>query len=135
RAANTDASAPPYALPVATQAPDTSITANPPSYSNSTSPSFSLSFPARRSSDLSLTFECSLDGAAFAGCTSPQAYSSLTGGNHTIAVRHTSQLHNPNASAAHHARTVDTQAPDTSITANPPAYSNSTAASFSFTGT
>ena len=32
-------------------------------------------------------FECSLDGAAFASCTNPQAFSELAYGQHTFAVR------------------------------------------------
>jgi hypothetical protein len=60
--------------------PQTTLTAQP---SDGTSTSASFSFTADEPS----TFECSLDSAAFASCTSPKAYSGLTVGGHVFSVR------------------------------------------------
>jgi hypothetical protein len=105
-----------------------SITANPVNPTNSQSASFSFTGEA------GATFQCQLDGSAFAACTSPQAYGSLSAGSHTFNVRQTDTAGNtgPNASFTW---TIDLTAPAApSITANPPGLSSSTTASFSFTG-
>jgi Bacterial Ig-like domain/Chitobiase/beta-hexosaminidase C-terminal domain len=104
------------------------ITAKPPNPSNATAPSFSFTGEA------GATFQCQLDGGAFSACTSPKAYSGLAAGSHTFNVRQTDTAGNtgPNAS---YTWTIDTTPPAApSISANPPALSNSTSASFSFTG-
>jgi hypothetical protein len=66
---------------VDTTAPDTSLDSSP---TNPSSPDVSFAFS---STEAGSTFECSLDGAAFSACTSPQAYSGLTSGSHTFDVR------------------------------------------------
>ena len=104
------------------------LTSTPANPTNSTAPSFSFTGEA------GTTFQCSLDGAAFAGCTSPKAYSGLAAGSHTFQVRQTDAAGNTGP-AASYTWTIDTTAPTApSITSNPPALSNSTSASFSFTG-
>ena len=65
--------------------PDTTITAAPAAVTNSHRRA-SFSFTASNAG-VTNTFECALDGAAFAACTSPRSYSSLTGGSHTFQVR------------------------------------------------
>ena len=128
-AGNTDASPASYAWTVDTTAPDTTITAQPPNPSNETSASFSFT------STEAGTFQCSLDGAAFAGCTSPQDYTGLADGAHTFAVRATDAAGNTDASPAGYAWTVDTAAPATSITSNPLDPTSDPAASFGFSST
>ncbi|GAB4191454.1 MAG: hypothetical protein OHK0022_05180 [Roseiflexaceae bacterium] len=118
---------------VDTQAPDTTITANPPLATSSTNASFSFTGSDGSGSGVA-SFECSLDGGAFVACTSPQNYTGLTEGNHTFAVRAIDNANNVDASPATYAWTVDLTAPDTTITAGPLANSNSATATFSFTG-
>jgi len=62
--------------------PDTSITSAPSNPSKISSASFSFTSP-----DAGSTFQCSLDGAGFVGCASPQSYSNLATGSHTFQVR------------------------------------------------
>jgi hypothetical protein len=64
--------------------PDTpmSLTSVPPNVTLDTNASFGFA-----SSDNTVTFKCSLDGAMPASCTSPASYSSLAGGMHTFQVQ------------------------------------------------
>jgi hypothetical protein len=52
------------------------------------------------STEANSTFECSLDGAAFAPCTAPVAYSDLVVGDHAFAVRATDAAGNTDPSPA-----------------------------------
>src|SRR5207244_560995 len=114
-----------YTWTVDTTAPTASITANPTDPSNSSSPSFSFS------SDAGASFQCALDGAAFAACSSPKSYSGVADGSHTFQVEATDLAGNTGA-AASFIWTVDTVAPAASITASPTNPSNSSSPSFSF---
>jgi hypothetical protein len=58
------------------------ITSQPAALVNSTSASFAFSGP-----EANLRYACSIDGAAFAACTSPASYSGLGQGTHTFGVR------------------------------------------------
>jgi hypothetical protein len=73
---------PPPPPPPDTTPPETSITAAPPATTTDTSAS--LSFV---SSEAGSSFECRLDGAAWAACSSPRAYSGLALGAHQFSVR------------------------------------------------
>jgi|GEM_PF-1518619 len=116
------------AIFVNSPAPDTTITANPPALTNATTASFSFT-----SSQVEGSFECSLDGVAFNACGSPQSYSNLSSANHTFQVRAVNAFGGADPSPASYVWTIDAVEPDTNITANPPALSNSSSASFSFT--
>jgi Bacterial Ig-like domain len=66
---------------VDTTAPDTRIDSGPSGTVTSGSASFGFS-----STKTGSTFQCSLDGAAYAACTSPRSYSALAEGGHSFAV-------------------------------------------------
>jgi hypothetical protein len=104
------------------------ITVKPGNPSNSAAPSLSFTGEA------GATFQCALDGAAFAACTSPKGYSGLAAGSHTFQVRQTDTAGNQGP-AASYTWTIDLTAPAApAITAGPSGTINATSASFSFTG-
>jgi uncharacterized delta-60 repeat protein len=109
--------------------PETTITSAPANPSNVTAPSFSFS-----SNDAAATLECSLDGAAFAACTSPHAVQTLADGNHDFRVRAVGPA-GADTTPATHSWVVDATPPDTNIPIGPASVTASTVASFSFTGT
>src|SRR6202012_4063696 len=84
--------------------------------------------------------QCKLDGpgsttGSYTTCTSPQAYSNLADGSYTFSVRATDAAGNTDGSPATRSFTVDTVAPDTTITAGPTGATNNASPSFSFTST
>ena len=111
-----------------TTAPETTIDSGPSGTVSSTTASFGFA-----SSEEGSTFECSLDGATFASCTSPESYSDLADGSHTFRVRAIDKVRNTDDSPASRTWTVDTP-PDTAIGSGPSdgSYVRSTTASFSF---
>lgn len=129
-AGNSDATPASYTWSVDTTAPDTSLIASPVNLSNSSSATFSFTSP-----DGSATFECKLDGAAFAVCSSPAAYSGLADSSHTFQVRARDAAGNTDPTPASATWSIDTVAPDVTITSNPAELTNATTASFDFTST
>jgi len=115
-----------YAV-AAPRGPTPTITSGPSGSTSATTARFA--FSGTRGD----TFECSLDGAAFAACTSPQTYSGLRDGSHTFAVRERTragQLGDP----VTRTWTVDTIAPPApAIVQQPPAITNQTSARFAYT--
>jgi hypothetical protein len=97
---------------VDTVAPTVTITDGPPSLTESTDASVSFT------TSETATTECSLDGAAFSSCTSPDAVSGLADGSHTLRVRATDTAGNTGP-AASRTWTVDTTAPSPTLV-NPP---------------
>jgi hypothetical protein len=75
--------------------PDTRIDSGPSGFTTATTPTFAFS-----STEAGSTFECRVDAAAFAGCTSPRTTDALSGGNHTFQVRAVDRAGNVDASAA-----------------------------------
>lgn len=61
-------------------------------------------------------FDCRLDSAPYADCTSPKGYSGLTEGPHTFEVRATDSDGNPDPTPAQRTWTVDTVAPEVTNT-------------------
>lgn len=107
-------------------APDTTIDDGPTG--TATGRSATLAF----SSEPGATFECRLDVAAWAPCTSPRTYADLTNGPHTVAVRATDAVGNTDATPASRSWVVETVPPDTAVTGGPSGTVTSTGASFSF---
>jgi len=116
---------------VDTTAPDTTLTVTPSDPHNSSDASFEFT------SNEPGTFECSMDGAAFAACTTPHTATGLADGSHTFAVRAIDAASNVDASPATYTFTVntvvpDTTAPETTITEMPATPHNSSSANFKF---
>src|SRR5204863_8214384 len=66
------------------------------------------------------TFECALDGGAYAACTSPQAYSVLAPATHMFAVRATDAAGNVDPTPATRTWTISASAPPPSPASPPP---------------
>ena len=79
-------------------------------------------------------FECKLDSAAFAHCSSPEPYASLAEGHHTFSVRQVDTAGNEGAAATYE-WDVDLTNPDTAIDDNPPNPDNDATPTFEFSGT
>jgi hypothetical protein len=95
------------------------------------SPSATFTFTASKSG---ATFQCRLDGAAWAACTSPRALAGLADGVHTFHVR-ACKSGACDATPATQTWTVDLVAPDTIITGGPSGATSSGSATFTFTAT
>jgi hypothetical protein len=106
--------------------PDTAITA---STKNGSTAAFAFNSPGNPLA----TFQCSLDGAAFASCVSPKSYSGLSAAAHEFRVRAVNSVGTIDPTPAVENWTVSAAvAPNTSITSQPPARTSSPDASFSF---
>jgi fibronectin type 3 domain-containing protein len=122
-----------YTWTIDTQAPDTTITGNPANPTNSTSATFTFT-----STEGSSTFQCQIDGGSYSSCTSPKTYNGLTGGagtSHIVNVYAVDAGGNSDPSPASYSWTIDTQAPDTTITGNPANPTETSSATFTFTST
>jgi hypothetical protein len=110
---------------VDTIAPDTTLTptASPP---NDNTPTFTFT------SEAGATFECRVDAAAFAGCTSPFTTSVLADGPHTFEVRARDAVGNVDATPGKQSFVVETRAPDTAIDSGPARVTNDATPTFTF---
>ena len=90
--------------------PTTSIGAKPSNPSNVAAPTFGFS-----STEAGSTFQCSLDGGAYAGCASPLTLPTLGEGPHTFHVRATDLAGNVDPSPAGYSWTIDTVPPSASM--------------------
>jgi hypothetical protein len=94
-------------------APDTAITSGPMGTTSDATPIFAFI------SEAGATFECRVDAAAYASCTSPLTTPPLADGSHAFSVRAKDSAGNTDATPAARPFTVDTLAPDTTITKKP----------------
>jgi hypothetical protein len=92
-----------------TPPPSPTLTSTPSSPTGATSATFEFT-----DSDPEASFECSLDGGGYSGCTSPHSYSGLADGAHTFSVRAVDAAGNQSA-ATSHTWTVDATAPIATI--------------------
>jgi large repetitive protein len=90
-----------YELSDDTTPPETTITKGPSGTVTISSATFEFS-----SSEAGSTFECSLDGAAFSACASPQSYTNLSPGSHAFEVRAIDAASNTDPTAAKRTWTV-----------------------------
>lgn len=103
--ANTDPTPAVHTWTIDTAPPDTAILTGPTGNGNPSSAAFTFG------SEPGAAFECSLDGAAFSSCSSPQAYGSLGDGNHVFQVRAIDAAGNPDPSPATRSWHVDGSPP------------------------
>ncbi|MGH9188751.1 MAG: hypothetical protein ACRD0Q_01750, partial [Acidimicrobiales bacterium] len=128
-AGNFDPTPATFSWTVDTSAPNTILDSMPLDPTNQTTATFT--FHASEPGD---TFECRLNGPAFAACSSPAVYTVTDGGN-TFAVRARDQAGNVDPSPATFTWTVDAQAPDTGIDSAPADPTSSNTATFTFHAT
>ncbi|NDK55866.1 Ig-like domain-containing protein [Pontibacter fetidus] len=89
-----------------TQAPETQITAAPPATTTSKTATFSFA-----SNESGVTYQASLDGAAFATIANPATLSNVADGTHTLKVRAVDASGNADTTPATHTWTVDATPP------------------------
>jgi hypothetical protein len=116
-----------YTWTVDTTPPTVTITPTPglPPVTNTTSANFGFS-----SDKSGTTFQCALDAAALADCTSPAPYTGLADGSHTFHLQATDPA--GNTTTGSYTWTVETTPPQTTITSTPPSAARGDA-TFSFT--
>jgi plastocyanin len=126
-AGNLDTSPASAAWTVDTTLPETVIDSGPSGTVGETTAAFAFS-----AGEPGASFECALDGAAFAACTSPASLIGLADGAHTFAVRATDAAGNTDPTPAERTWTVDTAAPETTITLGPSGIVDTASATFEF---
>ncbi len=126
-AGNVDATPATRTITVDTAAPNTTIDTAPTSPSNDNTATFAFS-----SSEAGSSFECRVDTAAFASCTTPFTTAALSDGTHTFEVRATDPAGNTDGTPAGRTLVIDTAAPSTTIDSAPTSPSNDNTATFAF---
>jgi large repetitive protein len=110
-----------------TAPPAPTITAHPSSQTSATTASFSFT-----DSEAGVSFQCKLDAAPYAACTSPTTYSGLTLGSHTFSVRAKDAAGNVSGPTSFAWSVVP---PTPTITSKPANPTNQTSATFTFSDT
>ncbi|MBU6364236.1 MAG: M4 family metallopeptidase [Acidobacteria bacterium] len=112
---------------VDTVLPDTSITSGPAAWINTSTAT--VGFTATEAAQ---AFQCRLDSAAWATCTSPKAYTGLVEGAYLISVRAVDLAGNIDPTPATRSFRVDTTNPDTVLISAPDPLINTTSATIAF---
>ena len=129
---NVDDTAASHTWTIDRAAPETEITSRPSDPSRGDFVSFGLAGSDDVSGAAAIDFECRLDAGAWVDCDDPKSYANLTAGPHTFSARAIDAAGNVDQSPASYGWTVDTAAPETTISNGPPTISTSTSASFTF---
>ena len=116
-----------YAVEAEMVPPVTTINSGPSGPTNDSTPTYAFS-----SNEAGSTFECRVDGGAWALCTSPTTTAALTDGSHTFEVRATDPAGNIDATPEIRTITVDTVAPQTTIDSGPSGLTNDSTPTFTF---
>jgi hypothetical protein len=114
-ASNVDATPASRTFTVDATAPDTQIDSGPAANSTIADSTPSFGFSANEADS---SFDCRVDGAAFAACSGPGSAhtpAALGNGQHTLEVRATDAVGNVEATPAGRTFTVDADAPETTI--------------------
>ena len=122
-AGNTDADGETFGWFIDTTAPETSITSGPVDGSQTTDKTASFAFEGadNHSAANNLKFECSLDDAPFAACTSSADFSDLSRKAHTFQVRAIDEAGNVDASPANRSWTITKIPQQITVTQGAPA--------------
>ena len=126
-AGNADSTPPSQTFTVSTEAPQTSIDSGPAGTVADDGAELTFS-----SDDNAATFECRLDGDAFAACTSPVNLTGLGDGSHTFRVRAIDADGNTDPTPASRSWTVDTTAPTVSFDSGPNGVTKKDSPTFEF---
>ncbi|MCW5809312.1 MAG: hypothetical protein KIT31_43565, partial [Deltaproteobacteria bacterium] len=129
RAGNIDASPAVRAWTIDTSTPDTQLVSGPTGAVPTRDATFTFTSP---DAGAGATYQCALDGAAFAACTSPRTYTNLTERAHTFAVRVRDAVGNLDPTPATAAWTVDLTPPETTIHTGPSGVVPMASAAFTF---
>jgi hypothetical protein len=122
------------AIVIDTEAPETAVESGPANPTSNVDATLTFSATDNHTASDALSFECRLDGAAFAGCVSPQSYVGLGEGSHTFEVRAADAILNVDPSPATHVWVIDTTPADTILDSTPADPTNSSSADFTFHG-
>jgi ELWxxDGT repeat protein len=130
KAGHTDPTPASRSFTVDTLVPETTIDSGPSGPTTNPSPTFAFS-----SNEAAATFECKLDAAVYAACSSPLSLGPLAEGAHTFRVRALDAAGNVDKSPATSSFTVDSVVPDTAIDSGPSGPSKDATPKFHFTST
>ena len=116
-----------YTWTIDTAAPQITLGTKPTNPTNDTTPDFAFS----ANETLLGGFQCQLDGAAFAACTSPKTLPATADGSHTFTVKAIDTAGNPGQTS--YTWTIDTDPPTITLTQTPPNFSSNSTPTFAFT--
>ncbi|WP_439883361.1 Ig-like domain-containing protein [Pontibacter sp. MBLB2868] len=109
-AGNTSSASASRGFSIDTKAPETTITSGPPAVSGTTDAVFNFS-----SSEANVTYQASINGAAFKVVTNPFQLSGLSDSNNELKVKAVDAAGNADLSPATYSWVIDTKAPDAPV--------------------